>query len=793
MQSSTGRRLATGTAFLRNFLLYSLAMLKESASEALIAQLFDNQPDGVVWYAPVLEPGANEKIVDFEVVYCNHTAARMVNANRDRLTGHRLMHTAVLDEASAKLIFSQCLEVWTTGEAIEYTYYNTGFDCYFNVQRSRVNNGILSITRDRTKEVRAEMERQEQEKMYQQILNTSADGIMHLKSIRNENGEIIDFRLAHCNNKGMEMGRFPADAVGKRLLQLLPHLQQSDQLSRHKAVVETGVPQRFETTFYTPGGEAYGWFIVSLTKMADGVISTFVDVWEKKSQEQQILEQKTLLNNILDASLSAIYTCQAVRDKAGVITDFTIVQVNQRFREEMVVPGVEVIGRRLLTQYPATRQTPLPEKLAHVVETGQPARFEVNYKIDGYSGWYDVSAVRLTGEQVVVTFANITDQKNVLLELQQQKNLLSNILLHSANGISVTKVIRNAQGAVVDGRTILANDAAVRFTGIPRELYLSKTAAELDPAIIDSPYYQLCLLTLQTGEPQFTQYFLDFSKRWLEISISRLDEDHIITIFTDVTPAREAQLQRENYLQELKRSNESLEEFTRAASHDLKEPIRKVQYFSGRLKTHLEGRLNEEEKSMMERMENAADRMKLLVDDLLSYSHVNQQPAEREDVDLTKKLLLVQADLELLIAEKQATITAGPLPAVKGYRRQLQQLFHNLISNALKYHKPGVPPVVQITAAQTTGAGSGLKVAPADAERLFYLIEVRDNGIGFDQADAERIFNVFTRLHGNHEYSGTGVGLAIVRKVVENHQGYIAAESEPDKGAWFKVLLRTEE
>jgi PAS domain S-box-containing protein len=761
-------------------------MLKEIATERLIAQLFDNQPDAVVWYTPVFD--GTDKIIDFEIRYCNQSAGALLRVDRTPVTGTPLLCSTILGEETTHTIFQQCLSVWNAGEPMNYSYYNQSLDRYFTVQRRKVEGGILSIKQDQTDSIKAEITRQEQEKMYQQILDTTADGIMLLKSVRDRTGTIIDFSIAHCNKKGIEWGRFPADVTGKTILQLLPHMRVSDQLSRHKKVVETGEPERFETTFHTAAGEEYGWFIVSLTKLGDGVISTFIDVSEKKLQEQEILAQKNLHKNILDASLSAIYTCEAVKDKEGTIIDFRILQANQRFREQLIDPTMELTGKNLLEEFPATRKTGILEKLIQVESSGQPARFEIHYPREGVDSWYDTSAVKLGKNSVVVTFANITDQKNTLLQLEEQRTLLDNILRHSANGISVTRVFRNEEGKVIDGRTILANDAAVNFAGIPRELYLGKSAVELDPGIIDSPYYQLCLITLETGEPQFTQYFLDFSKRWLEISISRLNHDHIITIFTDVTPAKETQLQLENSLSELKRSNESLEEFTRAASHDLKEPIRKVQFFVERLKSKLEARLDEEEKSMMERMENAAARMKLLVDDLLEYAHINQT-AEREDIDLNKKLQIVLSDLELLVSEKRATIEAGLLPVVNGYRRQLQQLFHNLLGNAMKYAKPGVPPVVTVTAKEVSGAGSGLNVSTVDAEKRFHLIEVRDNGIGFEQEYADKIFNVFTRLHGNHEYSGTGVGLAIVRKVVENHKGYIEAESSPGEGAAFRVLL----
>jgi signal transduction histidine kinase len=138
------------------------------------------------------------------------------------------------------------------------------------------------------------------------------------------------------------------------------------------------------------------------------------------------------------------------------------------------------------------------------------------------------------------------------------------------------------------------------------------------------------------------------------------------------------------------------------------------------------------------------------------------------------------------VQQKNAVVTTDPLPFVKGNKRQMQQLFQNLISNALKYNRPGIAPEVSIS--YTTEKGTEARLQPAE-DRRYHRITFRDNGIGFEQADAERIFNVFTRLHGNKEYRGTGVGLSIVRKVVENHNGIIWAESEPGNGAAFFVLL----
>ncbi|HEV7332503.1 MAG TPA: ATP-binding protein [Flavisolibacter sp.] len=433
------------------------------------------------------------------------------------------------------------------------------------------------------------------------------------------------------------------------------------------------------------------------------------------------------------------------------------------------------------------------EELIHVYLTGEVAKTNIyNPALNKYAR---IMRTRLR-DGVLTVVQERTEENRIIRELEEktrqleeQKMLLDNILKNSSNGISVSRVFRDAAGKVVDALTIMANDAAVKYIGFPREIYLTKRATEIEPAVMTSPYYQACIRTLETGEPFVMRYQMQSTGKWLELTVSKLDDDHLIQIFTDVTPIREAELKREQSVEELRRSNESLEEFTRAASHDLKEPIRKIHFFTERLKTAMEGKLSEAEGGLLQRIENASARMNLLVDDLLSYAQLNSGTLIPEEIDLNQKIKTILADLELMISEKGALIELGPLPTVRGYRRQLQQLFQNLLSNAIKYSRPGIKPLVQISSQIVTGAASGMEVLQEDRDKTFYRITVKDNGVGFEQQYADRIFQVFTRLHGNSEYQGTGVGLAIAKKVVDNHGGYISAESAPGEGATFRVLL----
>jgi PAS domain S-box-containing protein len=248
----------------------------------------------------------------------------------------------------------------------------------------------------------------------------------------------------------------------------------------------------------------------------------------------------------------------------------------------------------------------------------------------------------------------------------------------------------------------------------------------------------------------------------------------------------------EERTRELRQVNDQLKQFTYAASHDLQEPLRKVSFFLERLLSNIGSSLSEENKRISERIEHTTRRMRGLIDDLLAYSNTTLGVTGFEKVDLTDVVKEVIDDMEATIIQKGATVDLQQLPRIKGDQRQLRQLFQNLISNALKYQKGDVAPQVHIRSQLVKGEAIEACIPDERKSAIFHQIMVKDNGIGFHPDDAEKIFSLFQRLHGKAEYEGTGVGLAIVQKVVENHHGFIWAESKPGEGATFNVLLPAE-
>ena len=260
----------------------------------------------------------------------------------------------------------------------------------------------------------------------------------------------------------------------------------------------------------------------------------------------------------------------------------------------------------------------------------------------------------------------------------------------------------------------------------------------------------------------------------------------------DITEMKVYEKDLKYKIEELNRSNQDLEQFAYIASHDLQEPLRKIMAFGDRLSTKYGEELGSDGQFYLSRMLDAASRMKILMENLLSYSRVSTKTEPFELVDLGLTVEGILSDLEMKIQDVDAQITMMKMPTLNALPTQMQQLFQNLITNALKFIKPNVKPIISIEAYETDFQEVSLVGVPFKHDK-YYKIVVSDNGIGFDAEYAEKIFLIFQRLHGRSEFEGTGLGLAICKKIVDNHHGYIIAKSELNKGATFTVYLPIEE
>lgn len=260
-----------------------------------------------------------------------------------------------------------------------------------------------------------------------------------------------------------------------------------------------------------------------------------------------------------------------------------------------------------------------------------------------------------------------------------------------------------------------------------------------------------------------------------------------IAFLRDITDKKENELALIQTSKELQQSNQELEQFAHVASHDMKEPIRKIQVFADILKTRFGNLIPAEGKLYLEKMQNAANRLNNLVEGVLKYSIVQSNKEPLEAIDLAAILKKIESDLELIILDKKAVIQYGKFPAFEGIPFLIYQLFYNLLNNSLKFSKKTVTSVIEIQGKVISSIDT--QVLSPSINDQFVEIEIKDNGIGFDQSDAENIFLPFTRLNSQDRYSGTGLGLALCKSIVEKHQGFLSVIAKKEGGAIFKIII----
>lgn len=391
-------------------------------------------------------------------------------------------------------------------------------------------------------------------------------------------------------------------------------------------------------------------------------------------------------------------------------------------------------------------------------------------------------------EQQVKGRTKALERANILIEKQaDQLRFVTNSALAA---IGLYSIVRNeTTGDVVDLRYELINQQALHMAGKQSTELIGRTMLEVFPNMPSTPIWARYMELAQTGIPlQFHNHYTENGADiWYQVQGVRQDE-RLVLSFLDITELKRTQFQLEALNKDLREANSNLQQFAFVASHDLQEPLRKIQSFGTLLQEQYADRLGEGA-DLIQRMRSASERMSVLIKDLLTFSRITTHQQDAREIPLNQVISRVIDDLDVSINEASATLQIDPMPTVKGEESQLRQLFQNLLSNALKFRQSDRPLRIRIRAQLVTETQLPTHVKPTRQVDTYHLISIEDNGIGFDEMYLDRIFQVFQRLHTKSKYAGTGIGLAIVQKVVANHGGAITARSEPGIGSTFFIYF----
>ncbi|MGD9159552.1 MAG: MASE3 domain-containing protein [Desulfobacteraceae bacterium] len=366
-------------------------------------------------------------------------------------------------------------------------------------------------------------------------------------------------------------------------------------------------------------------------------------------------------------------------------------------------------------------------------------------------------------------------------EINQSREEYHSLFENMIDGFARHRIITDEKGRPKDFVFIEVNNAFEKLTGLEEATIIGRKVTEVLPGIENNPadligkYGEVAL----TGESKrFENYFAEL-KKWFEVAVYSTKKYTFATIFQDITERKQIEqtleMKVKERTEELERRNQELQDFSFIASHDLREPLRKIRTFGGMISEKINSGSCEQVGDYISRMQNSVERMQGLISSLLDYSRVNTTEKPFDKIDLSMALVEAMSNLEILIKEKKAGIEVTALPTVEADFNQMIQLFQNLIGNALKFHKQGEVPCVRIYENKVNGSGC--------------QIVVEDRGIGFDEKYLAKVFIPFQRLHGRSEYKGMGMGLAICKKIVERHGGNLTARSETGKGASFIFTL----
>jgi len=569
---------------------------------------------------------------------------------------------------------------------------------------------------------------------------------------------------------------------------------------------------------------------ITREKKYAGIIITFVDI-------TTITNLNNIIRSVFNATTSAIFALHTVTDQRGKIIDFTIDAANEKAQEWFGNKEVALTGKSLLATAPVlTTQELFGEYLSVVLDD---VKLHRDLAIESMDMWFELTAAKMP-DGLVVTLTDITDKKKAVHKIRKNYSELNEVKenLRRLNKELEDKVKeRTRELSFSEERFRLVaratNDAlwdwdltadkvwwsdAFRNTFGHDETTMNRKAwlAHVHPddreavkksvhtAIHDnynqwSQEYRFQMAdggyanVLDRGYILHNEFGVPYRMlgSMLDLTALRKAEQEIKMmneVLEEKVKQRTEQLQAMNH--QLESSNRDLQLFASVASHDLQEPLRKIHMLTKIVKDRHADNWGEDTVVYLNKIMQSATRMKALVNNILHFSRLSNDLSGFEMTDVAQIIKEVREDFEMAIRDKNAEITVSEIPQMEVIKPHIQQVFQNLIGNALKFSRKDVPPVITIKAWLVNERSM---TAPPDEHGRWCRIEVKDNGIGFDEQFRTRIFDLFQRLNSKDKFEGTGIGLAIVKKIVEKHNGLIAANSQEGKGAVFSIILPLEQ
>jgi PAS domain S-box-containing protein len=627
------------------------------------------------------------------------------------------------------------------------------------------------------------------------LLQAMLDNVPDRIYFKDIESRFIQCNLAVAKRVGVEN---PKQVIGKSDFDFYPREKAEEFRKDDQRIIQSGEALLNKTEQgIKPNGEIT-WSSVTKVPLRDekgralGLVGISRDITQQKQAEEALARERLLLRTLIDNLPDCVYA----KDTTGRKTLANPADLKtMRCKTE-----AEAIGKTDFDLFPRDIAEKFWADDQKVIQ-GESVmnREEYFLDIEGQQRWLLTCKLPLRDQNgkiigLVGVGRDITERKQAEDTLARERLLLRTLIDNLPDGIYAKDTAC---------RKTLVNPADLKNLKCKSEAEaLGKSDFDYYPRDLAEKFYADDQNVLQ-GHPVINreEYVLDENgeKRWLITSKLPLRNQNgkiigLVGIGRDITQRKQAEdalrhseKKLRQFTAQLERSNRELQDFAYVASHDLQEPLRKIVVFGDRLKDKCAEKLDPDSQDFLKRMQNAAGRMQTLINELLTFSRVTTKAKPFEQVDLAEVAREVVDDLEGRIEMVKGRVELGALPVIEAERLQMRQLLQNLIGNALKFHHPNQSPVVKVEAQIVSGPRP--QAGPGAPEEKLCCLTVSDNGIGFDEKYLDRIFNVFQRLHTRGEYEGTGMGLAITRKIALFHGGDITAKSKPDEGATFIVTL----